>query len=740
MVLELIPAIDIRGARAVRLTQGDYDRETVFDHDPLVAAQRWADGGAAALHVVDLDGARSGRPVNLEHLRRICEAVEVPVQFGGGLRTAEAVTEALEAGADRVVLGTAALADPALIEALAVDRAERIVASVDARNGRVAVEGWERETAATPAAMIDDLGERGVARFLYTPVEVDGTLQGPALEELPGVASAAAAVGAELIYSGGVGSLEDLRALARLGLEALAGVIVGRALYDARFTVAEGQAALGRALASAHVLVAGPGHRPGRHAGQAPLQPARARRARAAGAARARLAGTPAQEPLRQRAGGDAAPGPQAGTGSIRPRRPRRRARPGAPQGLSMALKRVIPCLDVDRGRVVKGTNFVGLRDAGDPVELAERYDAEGADELVFLDITASARAARDDRRAGTADRRQRLHPVHDRGRDQRRRPTHRRCSTPGADKVSVNSSALARPQLIDELVEVFGSQCVVVAIDAKRNDSAWDVYVDGGRTRVEGREAVAWAIEATERGAGEVLLTSMDRDGTTDGYDLELTRAVADAVTVPVIASGGAGELSHLVDAIVDGRGGGGARAPRSSTYGKYSVAEAKEAMREAGIPVRVENPATDALFTVSVNKASIGRGAALLALLPFLLLVLRLAGVVVVLEGAEPRGAGEIEAVAVGDHRVVLAELVLEDLVAVLGVEAEGADVGTDARDVDGLADDARGAEDDRRPGPAPSARRRSSRRGRRSACPSSRCRRSAGAFGVSATAGAG
>lgn len=245
MPIELIPAIDIRGGRAVRLTQGDFERETVFDDDPVAAARRWTADGAEALHVVDLDGARSGTPINLEHLRRVCEAVEVPVQFGGGLRTAEAVTEALEAGAARVVLGTAALADPALIEALASERGDRIVASVDVRDGRVAVEGWKRQTAATPAQTINDLGERGVARFLYTPVEVDGTLAGPSLEGLPEVASAAAAAGAELLYSGGVGSLDDLRALARLDLEAIAAVIVGRALYEGRFGVAEAQAALG---------------------------------------------------------------------------------------------------------------------------------------------------------------------------------------------------------------------------------------------------------------------------------------------------------------------------------------------------------------------------------------------------------------------------------------------------------------------------------------------------------------
>jgi imidazole glycerol-phosphate synthase subunit HisF len=251
-----------------------------------------------------------------------------------------------------------------------------------------------------------------------------------------------------------------------------------------------------------------------------------------------------------------------------------------------MALRRVIPCLDVDAGRVVKGTNFVGLRDAGDPVELAERYDAEGADELVFLDITASheKRETIVELARRTADN---VFIPFTLGGGIRSASDAQAVLDAGADKVSVNSSALARPELVSELASVFGSQCVVVAIDAKRNDDRWDVYVNGGRTPVEGREAVAWAREATERGAGEVLLTSMDRDGTADGYDLELTRAVADAVSVPVIASGGAGTLEHLVEAVKEG----GADAVLCASifhYGTYTVAEAKRALREAGVPVR--------------------------------------------------------------------------------------------------------------------------------------------------------
>ncbi|HEX4304916.1 MAG TPA: imidazole glycerol phosphate synthase subunit HisF [Solirubrobacterales bacterium] len=252
-----------------------------------------------------------------------------------------------------------------------------------------------------------------------------------------------------------------------------------------------------------------------------------------------------------------------------------------------MPLKRVIPCLDVDAGRVVKGTNFVGLRDAGDPVELAERYDAEGADELVFLDITASheRRETIVELARRTADN---VFIPFTIGGGIRSVDDAQAVLDAGADKVSVNSAALARPQLLTELADHFGAQCVVIAIDAKREgDRVWGVYVNGGRTKVEGREAVAWAREATELGAGEVLLTSMDRDGTNDGYDLELTRAVAEAVPVPVIASGGAGELSHLSAAIAEG----GADAVLCASifhYGAYRVRDAKRHMAEAGLPVR--------------------------------------------------------------------------------------------------------------------------------------------------------
>jgi len=291
--------------------------------------------------------------------------------------------------------------------------------------------------------------------------------------------------------------------------------------------------------------------------------------------------------------------------------------------GERVHFKRVIPCLDVDGGRVVKGVEFVDIRDAGDPVELAAHYDREGADELVFLDITATheerdtiAKLAR-----ATADE---VFVPFTIGGGIRSVADAQAVLDAGADKVSVNSAALARPELLDELAGQFGAQCVVLAIDAKQRrppggspadgspaenplaESAynhgdtplpigqkvpagppsWEAYLAGGRTPT-GRDVVAWAQEAVQRGAGEILLTSMDRDGTSDGYDLPLTRAVSEAVSVPVIASGGAGELEHLAQALA-----AGADAVLCASifhYGRYTVAEAKAHLAASGIPVRV-------------------------------------------------------------------------------------------------------------------------------------------------------
>jgi imidazole glycerol-phosphate synthase subunit HisF len=250
-------------------------------------------------------------------------------------------------------------------------------------------------------------------------------------------------------------------------------------------------------------------------------------------------------------------------------------------------LRRVIPCLDVDKGRVVKGVEFVDIRDAGDPVELAARYQDEGADEIVFLDITAS-HEKRDTVAALARRCADEIFIPFTIGGGVRSVADAQAVLDAGSDKVSVNSAAVVRPELLGDLAEVFGAQCVVLAIDARQEaDGSYGVYVNGGRAAT-GRDAIEWAREGVDRGAGEILLTSMDRDGTEDGYELELTRAAADAVDVPVIASGGAGTLEHLVDAVNQG----GADAVLCASifhYRQHSVREAKEHMRAAGIPVRL-------------------------------------------------------------------------------------------------------------------------------------------------------
>ena len=250
-----------------------------------------------------------------------------------------------------------------------------------------------------------------------------------------------------------------------------------------------------------------------------------------------------------------------------------------------MFVARVIPCLDVDAGRVVKGVNFVGLRDAGDPVELAARYDIEGADELVFLDITASSddRDTMIDVVTRTAEQ---VFIPFTVGGGIRSVDDARRMLRAGADKVSVNTAAVQRPDLIGEIADEFGAQCVVVAIDARRCDTGFEVFTHGGRTGT-GIDAIEWAARAEALGAGEILLTSMDRDGTRDGFDIELTRAISERVNIPVIASGGVGSLDHLVEGVLDGKA-DAVLAASIFHFGEHTVHEAKQYLAAHAITVR--------------------------------------------------------------------------------------------------------------------------------------------------------
>jgi len=259
-----------------------------------------------------------------------------------------------------------------------------------------------------------------------------------------------------------------------------------------------------------------------------------------------------------------------------------------------MLAKRIIPCLDVDKGRVVKGVQFVNLRDAGDPVEVATRYEADGADELVFLDITAS-HESRDIMLNVVRGAAEQVFMPLTVGGGIRTVDDCRNLLNAGADKVSINSAAVRDPQLITDASRRFGSQCVVVAIDVKRigkdDRETWTVFINGGRIATD-KQAVPWAVEAQRRGAGEILLTVMDADGTRQGYDIEITRAVSQAVTIPVIASGGAGSPQHMYEVLTDGKA-DAALAAGIFHFGKYSIAETKQYLHRRGVPVRVVEPA---------------------------------------------------------------------------------------------------------------------------------------------------
>ena len=447
--------------------------------------------------------------------------------------------------------------------------------------------GWTQTSGLPAGEAIARLGGRGVSSYVYTNVERDGGLAGPDLDEVRAVAEA---VRGHFLYSGGIGDLEHLRALAGLRQVNLAGVIAGKALYEGRFTFAEGQAALDQASRTGEARLRRATDQDARFFPPSPVHPSPASLPQRPTADLLRAPHpTPSETPSPQIRVSNAFPRLSRPLSSLRAAsispslallRPRLPPRPRDP----LHYKRVIPCMDVDAGRVVKGTRFLDLRDAGDPVELAAHYDREGADELVFLDITATS-----DKRATVVELARRaaddVFVPFTIGGGIRSARDAQAVLDAGADKVSVNSAAVAAPALIDELARVFGAQCVVLAIDAKADRSGFEVHVAGGRTPT-GIDAETWAREGVGRGAGEILLTSMDRDGTQDGYDLPLTRAISSAVDVPVIASGGAGEPEHLVDGFA-----AGADAVLCASifhYGRYSVGAVKERLAAAGVPIR--------------------------------------------------------------------------------------------------------------------------------------------------------
>ncbi len=495
--LELLPAVDIADGQAVQLVQGVAGSEKRFG-DPVEAALRWQEAGAEWIHLVDLDAA-FGRGHNRELQAKIVGILDIDVEMSGGIRDDESLTAAMDAGCRRVNIGTAALEQPEWCASAIAAYGDRVAVGLDVRGRTLAARGWTREGGDLYDVLARLDGE-GCARYVVTDVNKDGMLQGPNLELLRDVC---AATDRPVVASGGITELDDLRALQGLVDDGVEGAIIGTALYEGRFTLADALA-----LSS-----------------------------------------------------------------------PRRR-------GMTLAI-RVIPCLDVDAGRVVKGVNFQQLRDAGDPVELARTYDAEGADELTFLDISASHEGRATTMEVVSRCAEEVFIPLTVGGGVGSVEDVDRLLRA-GADKVAVNTAAIHRPELVADIADRFGSQVLVLSVDARRaagTDSGFEVTTHGGRTSA-GLDAIAWAARGAELGAGEILLNAMDADGTTDGFDLELIAAVRREVTIPVIASGGAGRADHFAPAVD-----AGADAVLAATvfhFGTLRIGEVKQALAAAGRAVR--------------------------------------------------------------------------------------------------------------------------------------------------------
>ena len=488
-MIEIVPAIDIIGGKCVRLSKGDFKSVKEYSANPVEMAKEFEKAGFRRLHVVDLDGAREGTPVNLEIVEKICRETNLVVDFGGGVKSEDLLKKVFDAGVSMVTGGSVAIRKKTeFLGWIKKYGAERIILGADTINGRVAIGGWMDVADQDLFSFIRFYAERGVKKVICTEVSRDGTMTGPDIALYKSILSEFPDI--ELIASGGVGSINDLMLLDNAGVQ---NVIVGKALYE----------------------------------------------------------------------------------GAI----------PTHPVNSPNLAKRIIPCLDVLDGRVVKGVNFVGLKDAGDPVELAGRYSDEGADELVFLDITASH-----EKRKTLSDLVRKVAlsvniPFTVGGGITSVDDVHAMLSN-GADKVSVNSAAVRSPSLINELSGKFGSQCIVLAVDGRKEKGIHKVYLNGGRIRTD-YDLFEWVKEAADRGAGEILYTSMDHDGTRNGYDNESLVRIGEVTGLPLIASGGAGEMHHFRDALTIGSA-DAALAAGVFHYGEITIGAVKRYLAMEGICVR--------------------------------------------------------------------------------------------------------------------------------------------------------
>ena len=456
----IIPAIDILGGKCVRLTKGDFSTGKVYFSDPLEVAKKLKEQGAEILHVVDLDAAKTGKPVNQELILRIAKTSGIPLEVGGGIRDIKIARMYLNSGIAKIILGTSAAGRASLLARIIKEfGAEKIMVALEVKQNKLAINGWQQTTNENYFDFAKKLKDIGVSNILFTDIDKDGSLTKPNFK----IAEELLGLGFNVTVSGGI---SDIKSLRKLKYSGACGAVLGKSLYEKKLDL--------RKVIS-------------------DLEP------------------------------------------------------------ISNLAKRIIPCLDVKDGRVVKGISFNKLRDAGDPVVLGRKYSDEGADELVFLDIAASKenRQTLFDLVAKVAKE---VFIPFTVGGGIKNLSEIRKLLKLGADKISINTSAVKNPNFITKASLAFGQQCIVVAIDAKKENGGYKVFLKGG-TQETGLDVLEWAAEAERRGAGEILLTSIDKDGTKSGYDLDLLKMVSGKVKIPVIASGGAGSLKDLKSAFTKGR-----------------------------------------------------------------------------------------------------------------------------------------------------------------------------------------
>ena len=488
----ILPAIDLIDGQCVRLYQGDYAQKSVYSASPLAVAKEFAAAGCQALHIVDLDAAKAGNPINSALVLEIAQTVQVPVQIGGGIRDLATVAMYLENGVTRVIIGPAACEDGDFVrQAVEQFGSDRIVVSVDIKNGVISTRGWLQNSVLSIDELIGRLQVAGVRWLIVTDVSKDGTLSGANYC----ITSRFVAAGFQTITAGGVSNSVDITELKKCGAS---GAIIGRGLYEGTITLAD-------ALAAA--------------------------------------------------------------------------------TNTNALLKRIIPCLDVKAGRVVKGTHFTQLRDAGDAVSLARHYSESGADELIFLDITATEQRRAAMQKLVRAVAAEINIPFTVGGGINSLQSIYELLAA-GADKVSLGTIAVERPEFVREAAQQFGAQCIVISLDAKRQLDRWRLYTHGGK-QPTAADAVEHARLMLNHGAGELLVNSMDRDGAKQGFDTQLLQAICNAVTIPVIASSGAGSAADFLkvfsETTVDA-----ALGATIFHYNEVSINEVKTLLNNNGIKVR--------------------------------------------------------------------------------------------------------------------------------------------------------